>query len=147
MAGGGHSGLGPCVGFARLATSLFPRGLQSQISGDHAAGALGRFLDSWGLQHCHYELESLLRGKESCPPVTQMGLVETGVVRETFPKILGASARAVTGIGTQVALVIVRGNHELATGGEGFLSVACGLVVTSGATPCGPWQAITGGRD
>ena len=38
---------GPAVRFARLATRLLlPRGLQSQVTGDHAGGGLGRL---WGV--------------------------------------------------------------------------------------------------
>ena len=38
-AGGGHSGWGPAVHFARLATRLLlPHGLQSQVTGDDAGG-------------------------------------------------------------------------------------------------------------
>lgn len=42
-AGDGHSGWGPAVRFARLASRLLlPHGLQSQVTGDHAGGGLGR---------------------------------------------------------------------------------------------------------
>ena len=41
--GGDHSGHGPAVGFARLATGLLlPHGFLSQVTGDHAGGNLGR---------------------------------------------------------------------------------------------------------
>ena len=41
--GGDHSGQGPAVGFARLATGLLlPHGFLSQVTGDHAGGSLGR---------------------------------------------------------------------------------------------------------
>lgn len=43
VAGGGHSGWGPSVGFAGLATRLLPCGFPSQVTGDHAAGALERW--------------------------------------------------------------------------------------------------------
>ena len=119
MAGDGHQELGPCVGYAKLASSLFPHGLQSKVTGNHAIGGLGRFLGSWGFQHYSHELEGGLPEKEACPPVTQVGLVETGVVREAFPNILCTSAGAVTGSATQVALVIVKGDHKLTTEGEG----------------------------
>ena len=42
-AGDGYSGWGPAVRFARLASRLLlPHGLQSQVTGDHAGGGLGR---------------------------------------------------------------------------------------------------------
>ena len=42
-AGGGHSGRGPAVGFARLAARLLlPRSFLSQVTGDRAGGSLGR---------------------------------------------------------------------------------------------------------
>ena len=41
--GGDHSGQGPTVGFARLATELLlSHGFPSQVRGDHAGGSLGR---------------------------------------------------------------------------------------------------------
>ena len=85
MAGDGHQELGPCVGYAKLASSLFPHGLQSKVTGNHAIGGLGRFLGSWGFQHYSHELEGGLPEKEACPPVTHG---ETGVVRGRFPSIL-----------------------------------------------------------
>lgn len=42
-AGGGHSGRGPAVGFARLAAGLLlPHSFPSQVTGDRAGGGLGR---------------------------------------------------------------------------------------------------------
>ena len=42
-AGGGHSGRGPAVGFARLAAGLLlPHSFPSQVTGGRAGGGLGR---------------------------------------------------------------------------------------------------------
>ena len=42
VAGSGHSGWGPGVGFVGLATRLLlPHGFPSQVTGDHAAGCWG----------------------------------------------------------------------------------------------------------
>lgn len=66
-AGGGHSGWGPAVGFARL---LLPHSFPSQLTGDHAGGGLGRLRVLWGLQHHGHEWESGLPLEEASPPVS-----------------------------------------------------------------------------
>ena len=100
------------VGFAKLAIGLLPHGFQSQVKGDLAAGVLERSQGFWGLQHYSHERESGPPKKEPCPPVTRVGLEETRVVRDAFPRILCTSAGAVTGSGDQVAQVIVMGGHD-----------------------------------
>lgn len=78
--------------------------------------------------------------------MSQVGLGETRVVESGFPRVLGTGRGAVTGSGTQVALVVVRGGHERAAGGEGCRALlACRRVRTWVTTPQGPWGVITGG--
>lgn len=74
VAGGGHPGWGPGIGFAGLATKLLPCGFLSQVRGDHAAGGLGTLQVLWGLQHCGRKWESGLPKKSSS--LTSLG--ETG---------------------------------------------------------------------
>ena len=70
-AGGGHSGWGPAVGFARLAARLLlPHSFQSQVTGGRAGGGLGRLRELWGLQHHGHAQESGLPLEEASPPVS-----------------------------------------------------------------------------
>lgn len=101
----GHSGLGPSVGFARLATRLLPHGFQSQVAGDCAAGSLGRFQAFWGLQDSCYVWETGFLGKGFSTSV-RVCPGETGVVRDGFPEMLRTSARVL------LEMVIVVGGHE-----------------------------------
>lgn len=68
LAGGGHPGWGPGIGFAGLATRLLPCGFLSQVRGDHAAGGLGTLQVLWGLQHCGRKWESGLPKKAAHSP-------------------------------------------------------------------------------
>lgn len=145
VAGGGHSALGLCVGFARLtATRLLPHGLESQVAGDRAAGGLGRVSVFWGPQHCSQERESGLPEKEACPLGTLGSVGGTGVVRDGFSRVPCTSAGAGTGSRTPTAGVIVVGGHARAPGGDGWDAVACPLVEISG-DPSRPRCRIGGG--
>ena len=85
-AGGGHSGRGPAVGFARLAAGLLlPHSFLSQVTCDRACGGLGRLRVLWGLQHCGHERESGLPKEEASPPVSRVCFGETRVVGMASP--------------------------------------------------------------
>ena len=85
-AGGGHSGRGPAVGFARLAAGLLlPHSFLSQVTCDRACGGLGRLRALWGLQHCGHERESGLPEEEASPPVSRVCFGETRVVGMASP--------------------------------------------------------------
>ena len=109
--GGGHSGLGPGVGSARLATRLLLHGFQSQVAGDRAIGGLGEIPSMLGTPTL-LAMNYFGRGDFPKKRAHQVGPGETGVVKDGFPSTLGNSTEAVTGSGTQVALVIVVGGHE-----------------------------------
>ena len=82
----------------------------------------------WGLQRCGHEQESGFPKKEAIPPVSGLGFGDTGMVGDG----------AVTGIGAQVAPVVVFG---------GCHALSWGLREASVATPQRPGLVITGSRD
>ena len=90
----------------------------ARITGDQAAGGLGRFRVPWGLQHCGHEREGRLPEKEACPPVTQVSLGATRMVYNGLPRVLVTPTGAVTGSGAQAAtlVVVVGGTRELLEG-------------------------------
>lgn len=82
----------------------------------------------WGLQRCGHDQESGFPKKEATPPVSGLGFGDTGMVGDG----------AVTGIGAQVAPVVVIG---------GCHALSWGLREALVATPQRPGLVITGSRD
>lgn len=61
--------------------------------------------DALGIQRCGHGWEGGLPEKAALPLVTRVSLGGTRVVGGGFPRVLGTSARAVSGSGAQAVLV------------------------------------------